>query len=389
MARGGVRGATRGRRARRIHARGRRPRLYEIGMVSLRRGDLPAAEDALTRAHGSSDSPNPRSRWCASHRAGATALASIRHAIEEPPTRVLMGGVRRQRDRRARRCCRRRSDRARAGEWRSPGAAEDLSSLVERFPASRRVGNRGDGQRRGPVAEGDAPAASGRFARRSSSGRGGRAVRGEPRPETLGRVMPLMARGSRAARTPAARVDFERLGAAPTPVARRFARAASDGAPSARHPTRPGSSAHADVRLHRHRRLDPFAELSGMRLAATCSAGTTRRCGRSRRARRRGDQDHGRRLLPGLRRRRISAIEAASRSSAGSPISGRRRVRAPVRHRNPSCRGRSGLDYVALGVNQAARQSVPRRPAERSSRQPRRSQACAPASSSRAGGQVR
>ena len=33
--------------------------LYEIGMIRLRRGDLPAAREALTRAHGLGRNPEP------------------------------------------------------------------------------------------------------------------------------------------------------------------------------------------------------------------------------------------------------------------------------------------------------------------------------------------
>lgn len=59
--------------------------MYEIGVIRLRRGDLPAAEQALARAHALGRNPEPALSLVhlAEGRADV-ALASIRRAIEEP-----------------------------------------------------------------------------------------------------------------------------------------------------------------------------------------------------------------------------------------------------------------------------------------------------------------
>ncbi len=61
--------------------------LYEIGVIRLRRGDLPAAEDALLRAHARGRDPEPAlSLLRLAQGRIEEAQASIRRAIEEPPT---------------------------------------------------------------------------------------------------------------------------------------------------------------------------------------------------------------------------------------------------------------------------------------------------------------
>jgi class 3 adenylate cyclase len=66
--------------------------LYEIGTIRLRRGDLPAAEEALTRAHALGRYPEPALSLLrlAQGRPDA-ALASIRRAINEPDTAPTWG----------------------------------------------------------------------------------------------------------------------------------------------------------------------------------------------------------------------------------------------------------------------------------------------------------
>ncbi|HEU4673824.1 MAG TPA: hypothetical protein VFS32_13080, partial [Candidatus Limnocylindrales bacterium] len=61
--------------------------LYEIAVIRLRRGDLPAAEEALLQAHARGRDPEPAlSLLRLAQGRTAEALASIRRAIEEPPT---------------------------------------------------------------------------------------------------------------------------------------------------------------------------------------------------------------------------------------------------------------------------------------------------------------
>jgi class 3 adenylate cyclase len=61
--------------------------LYEIGMIRLRRGDLPAAEEALLRAHSFGRDPEPAlSLLRLAEGKIAAASASIKRAIEEPPS---------------------------------------------------------------------------------------------------------------------------------------------------------------------------------------------------------------------------------------------------------------------------------------------------------------
>ena len=60
--------------------------LYEIGMIRLRRGDLPAAEDALLRAHGLNRDPEPGlSLLRLAQGKVDLARGSIRRALDEPP----------------------------------------------------------------------------------------------------------------------------------------------------------------------------------------------------------------------------------------------------------------------------------------------------------------
>jgi class 3 adenylate cyclase len=59
--------------------------LYEIGVIRLRRGDLPAAEEALTRAHAMGRHPEPAlSLLRLAQGRPDLALASIRHALDDP-----------------------------------------------------------------------------------------------------------------------------------------------------------------------------------------------------------------------------------------------------------------------------------------------------------------
>jgi class 3 adenylate cyclase len=59
---------------------------YEIGVIKLRRGDLPAAEDALTRGHSFGRDPEPAlSLLRLAQGKVDAAAASIRRAIDEPP----------------------------------------------------------------------------------------------------------------------------------------------------------------------------------------------------------------------------------------------------------------------------------------------------------------
>jgi class 3 adenylate cyclase len=61
--------------------------LYEIGMIRLRRGDLPAAEEALTRAHALGRHPEPALSLLRLAEGNVElASASIRRAIDEPDT---------------------------------------------------------------------------------------------------------------------------------------------------------------------------------------------------------------------------------------------------------------------------------------------------------------
>jgi class 3 adenylate cyclase len=59
--------------------------MYEIGVIRLRRGDLPAAEDALLRAHGLGRDPEPAlSLLRLAEGKVEAAASSIRRALEEP-----------------------------------------------------------------------------------------------------------------------------------------------------------------------------------------------------------------------------------------------------------------------------------------------------------------
>ena len=61
--------------------------LYEIGVIRLRRGDLEAAEDALTHAHALGRHPEPAMSLVRLAQGRVdVALASIRRAIDEPDT---------------------------------------------------------------------------------------------------------------------------------------------------------------------------------------------------------------------------------------------------------------------------------------------------------------
>ena len=60
---------------------------YEVGVLRLRRGDLPAAEDALIRAHAFNRDPEPaRSLLRLAQGRVEDATESIRRALDEPPT---------------------------------------------------------------------------------------------------------------------------------------------------------------------------------------------------------------------------------------------------------------------------------------------------------------
>jgi class 3 adenylate cyclase len=62
--------------------------LYEIGEIRLRRGDFPAAEDALTRAHALGRDPEPALSLLRLAQGNlAAASASITRALEEPASR--------------------------------------------------------------------------------------------------------------------------------------------------------------------------------------------------------------------------------------------------------------------------------------------------------------
>jgi class 3 adenylate cyclase len=66
--------------------------LYEIGVIRLRRGDLPAAEDALERAHGAGRDPEPAlSLLLLAQGKTAAANASIHRALAAPARPTAWG----------------------------------------------------------------------------------------------------------------------------------------------------------------------------------------------------------------------------------------------------------------------------------------------------------
>jgi class 3 adenylate cyclase len=142
--------------------------LYEIGMIRLRRGDLPAAEDALTRAHALGRHPEPAlSLLRLAQGRVDLALASIRRTLDEPDSAPTWAAPPSSEIARLALLPAEVEIALAAGDAAlGRRAAEELAGLVERFPSA--AGSAASQAATGEVlmAEGD-PASAARSLRRA------------------------------------------------------------------------------------------------------------------------------------------------------------------------------------------------------------------------------
>jgi len=136
--------------------------LYEIGMIRLRRGDLPAARDALTRAHGLGRNPEPALSLVVLAEGNVdAALTSIRRALDDPDPAPSWGAPPSSNLGRIAMLPAEVEIALAAGDSAvARGAAEELADLAGRYPSV--AASAASAQATGDVllAEGDAPAAA-------------------------------------------------------------------------------------------------------------------------------------------------------------------------------------------------------------------------------------
>src|SRR6185369_1536653 len=135
--------------------------LYEIGMIRLRRGDLPAAREALTRAHGLGRSPEPALSLVVLAEGNVdAALTSIRRALDDPDPAPSWGAPPSSNLGRIAMLPAEVEIALAAGDSAvARGAAEELADLADRYPSV--AASAASAQATGDVllAEGDAPTA--------------------------------------------------------------------------------------------------------------------------------------------------------------------------------------------------------------------------------------